>query len=108
MRHSRSAVAIRDHSASRLSVASRLGCLLIPIARIAQVAFGTMQVCVHPGARAVVDVLGNPVSLVPIAVGGMPHRSQNGRDGRWIGVSQCGSEFVDGHTYVQLEPDQTL
>jgi hypothetical protein len=40
----------------------------------------------------------------------MPHRSQNGRDGRWIGVSQCGSEFVDGHMAVRsvrLQPDQS-
>jgi hypothetical protein len=40
----------------------------------------------------------------------MPHRSQNGRDGRWIGVSQCGAEFVNGHITVcrvRLQPDES-
>jgi len=74
-----------------------LGCLTIPVAGVSQVAFGTMQMRVHPCARAVVDVLRDAVSLVPVFIRRMSHRPENGRHRRWFGISKRGCEFLDRH-----------
>src|ERR671939_273835 len=60
-------------------LALRLARAAVPVARITEIAFLAMQICMNPCAGRIVDVLRNLVGRVPVTLGVVPQRTKRKR-----------------------------
>ena len=70
----------------------------IPVAGIGLVALDAVEVGMDPRRRLALVVLHDPVRLVPLAFGGVPHRSHRaGEPGRRLGLCRGGAKSTSVH-----------
>ena len=79
-------------------IGGRLAGLRVPITRVGQITFDTMEIGVHPGGILAVRFHDQCVRLVPVVFAGPPQGLQgNAEARRWCGLRKACLEFVARH-----------